>query len=240
MLINARCLHNPGNSCGNCLLRALCLPVTLQPEELQRIAQHIEPGRSIHKDEQVFSAGDPFTSIYVVKSGAIKTVSLSDQGIEQITGFFLPSETFGLDSVAFPHYGNSAVALETSAVCEIPFAKVELLCKQIPSLQRHFFDMMSREIHQDQELITLLSKHNAEERVASLLLSISRRNELRKLSPNRLRLPMSRADIGSYLGLTVETVSRVLGRLQRQGLIRVDKKELDIVDFSGLKRITCS
>ncbi len=239
MLIKARCLHNATANCSDCLLRTLCLPVALGPEEFETVVSVIEGSLSFHRDQHIYTAGDPFTSIYVVKSGAIKTLMLSDQGTEQITGFYLPAETFGMASIAFPRYNNTAVALETSAVCEIPFAKLETLNLNIPTLQRHFFDLMSREINRDQQLITLLSKHSAEERVASLLLSISARNHQRKLSSSRFRLPMSRADIGNYLGLTVETVSRILSRFQKQRLLNVDKKELEILNFDALKAITC-
>ena len=127
--------------------------------------------------------------------------------------------------------------METSAICEIPFSRLEELSLTMPSLQRHFFKLMSKEITNDQQLITLLSKNSAEERVATLLLSISSRNAKRNLSSLRFRLPMSRADIGNYLGLTVETVSRVFSRFQKQGLLEVDKKEIEIKDIDALQEL---
>ena len=142
-----------------------------------------------------------------------------------------------MDGIAHNHYTNSALAMETTAVCEIPFSNLQDLSIAIPSLQRHFFQLMSREITNDQSLITLLSKNTAEERVATLLLSISNRNMRRKLSGSRFRLPMSRADIGNYLGLTVETVSRVFSRFQKKDLLLVDKKEIEIIDFTKLRAL---
>src|SRR5690606_7522660 len=124
-----------------------------------------------------------------------------------------------------------------SSVCEIPFHRLEELSSQIPSLQRHFFQLMSREITQDHQVITLLSKSTAEERIAALLLSISSRNSRRQLSANAFRLPMSRTDIGNYLGLTIETVSRIFTRLQKQAVISVDKKEVLISDMNQLRNI---
>lgn len=238
--MNASCPRNPEARCEDCLLNSLCLPKVLQPDEIALLDNIIERGRPLHKDQYVYSAGDTFTSIYAVRSGAIKVFSVSDSGIEQVTGFFLPGEIFGMDDIGYSRYCNSAIALETSSVCEIPFTKLEALSARIPSLQRHFFQLMSHEINADHQLISLLSKSNAEQRVAALLLSISQRNGRRKLSATRFRLPMSRADIGNYLGLTVETVSRILSRFQHQGVLKVNKKELEIVDMEALKLVVCS
>src|SRR5690606_13798144 len=168
-------------------------------------------------------------------SGAIKGFAVNNQGVEQVTGFYLPGEIFGMDGIGHPNHINSAIALETSAICEIPFSRMEDLSAKIPSLQRHFFALMSREITSDQQLITMLSKNSAEERVATLLTSISARNARRNLSDSRFRLPMSRADIGNYLGLTVETVSRVFSRFQKQQVLQVDKKEIEILDLDKLR-----
>src|SRR5690606_16842630 len=137
-------------------------------------------------------------------------------------------------------HSNSAKALETAAVCEIPFEKLEWLSAKIPSLQRHFFQLMSREIQADQQLIMLLSKKSAEERIAALLISISTRHGKRGLSPLRFRLPMSRNDIGNFLGLAVETVSRVFTRLQKQEVILVDGKEVEILNMQGLCNLSSS
>ncbi|WIO75644.1 fumarate/nitrate reduction transcriptional regulator Fnr [Porticoccaceae bacterium LTM1] len=224
-------------SCGDCRMNALCLPLALQNDEIDQLDKIVQRGRPFHKDDNVYHAGTEFKSVYAVRSGCIKSFYVNDDGQEQVTGFFLPGEIFGMDGIGHNKYVNSAVALETSAVCEIPFSRLEELSSNIPSLQRHFFQLMSREITNDQQLITLLSKNSAEERVATLILSISSRNARRKLSGTQLRLPMSRADIGNYLGLTVETVSRVFSRFQKQGILDVDKKEITILDLDGLRAL---
>jgi len=218
-------------------MNALCLPIALQHHEIDKLDRIIERGRPLQKNEHIYYAGEAFKSIYAVRSGAIKGFTVNNEGVEQVTGFYLPGEIFGMDGIGHPNHINAAIALETSAICEIPFSRMEELSIQLPSLQRHFFSLMSREITNDQQLITLLSKNSAEERVATLLVSISARNARRNLSGTRFRLPMSRADIGNYLGLTVETVSRVFSRFQSQGLLEVDKKEISIVELENLKKM---
>jgi CRP/FNR family transcriptional regulator len=142
-----------------------------------------------------------------------------------------------MDGIANNTHASSAKSLETAAVCEIPFSSLEKLSAMMPNLQRHFFQLMSHEITEDQQLITLLSKNSADERVAALMLSISSRNARRKLSATQFRLPMSRVDIGNYLGLTVETVSRVFSRMQKMQVLQVDNKEIEILDIEGLRRM---
>ncbi|HAD09863.1 MAG TPA: Crp/Fnr family transcriptional regulator [Porticoccaceae bacterium] len=232
------CPHNPEVNCTDCRMNSLCLPIALELDEVERLNQIVQRGRPLQKDSHVYNVADEFSAIYAVRSGSIKTYNVSDQGAIQVTGFFLPGEIFGIDGIAHTHYVSAAVAMETSAICEIPFSRLEELSMTMPSLQRHFFKLMSKEITNDQQLITLLSKNSAEERVATLLLSISSRNAKRNLSSLRFRLPMSRADIGNYLGLTVETVSRVFSRFQKQGLLEVDKKEIEIKDIDALQELS--
>lgn len=235
--MEAKCPHDNAIHCGDCRMNALCLPIALQHHEIDKLDRIIERGRPLQKNEHIYYAGEPFKSIYAVRSGAIKGFTVNNEGVEQVTGFYLPGEIFGMDGIGHPNHINAAIALETSAICEIPFSRMEELSIQLPSLQRHFFSLMSREITSDQQLITLLSKNSAEERVATLLVSISARNARRNLSGTRFRLPMSRADIGNYLGLTVETVSRVFSRFQSQGLLEVDKKEISILELDNLKKM---
>lgn len=221
-------------SCTDCSLNPICLPVAVKEKELDELDGIIKRSRPMKKGEHLFRASDPFASIYAVRSGTIKTYSVTEDGEEQVTGFYLPGEVLGIDGISTNVHSNSAKALETAAVCEIPFDKLELLSAKIPTLQRHFFQLMSREIQADQQLIMLLSKKSAEERIAALLLSISSRHGKRGLSPSRFRLPMSRNDIGNFLGLAVETVSRVFTRLQKQEIILVDGKEVEILNMHEL------
>lgn len=234
---DVKCHHNPLVSCGDCRLNAICLPISLHVDDVDRLDEIIQRGRPLQKGDYLYRAGEPFKSVYAVRSGTVKSINITNDGQEQVTGFYLPGEILGMDGLAQNHHTNSAIALETSAICEIPFSRLEELSLQLPSLQRHFFSLMSKEITSDQQLITLLSKNSADERIASLLLSISTRNHHRHLSATAFRLPMSRADIGNYLGLTIETVSRVLSRFQKNELLAVDKKEITILDLEALKKI---
>lgn len=234
---DAQCAHDKRISCGNCRLNAICLPISLHVEDIDRLNNIVQRSKPLQKGEYLYRAHDTFDSVFAIRSGAVKAVSISDKGEEQVTGFYLPGEVVGMDGLADNTYTNSVIALETSSVCEIPFHRLEELSLQIPTLQRHFFQLMSREITQDQQVITLLSKGSAEARIASLLLSISSRNSRRNLSSNDFILPMSRTDIGNFLGLTIETVSRIFTRLQKNNLIRVDKKEIAILDMDTLRNI---
>ena len=221
-------------SCNDCSLNPSCLPVAVKSQELDSLDRIIKRSKPLKKGGHLFRASDDFRSIFAVRSGTIKTYSVTEDGEEQVTGFYLPGEILGIDGIGTNVHSNSAKALEASAVCEIPFDKLEELSVAIPSLQHHFFKLMSQEIQADQQLIMLLSKKSAEERIAALLMSISARHQKRGLSPVSFRLPMSRNDIGNFLGLAVETVSRVFTRLQKQGVIAVEGKEIEICDHKQL------
>ena len=231
------CTHDYQVNCGNCRLNAICLPLALESKDIDQLDDIIQRSKPIQKNQHLYREGDDFQSVYAVRSGTLKAYKTTDSGSEQVTGFHFPGEILGMDGISNNTHASSAKALETAAICEIPFSSLEKLSTLLPNLQRHFFQLMSREITEDQQLITLLSKNSADERIASLMLSISTRNARRKLSATHFRLPMSRVDIGNYLGLTVETVSRVFGRMQKLELLRVDNKEIEILDAAGLRDI---
>lgn len=231
------CRHDSQASCGTCRLNTLCLPLSLHLEDVDQLSRIVQRGRPLQKGEALYRAQERFTSLFAIRSGSVKASTLNEQGEEQVTGFYLPGELVGLDGIAGNRYTNTVLALETASVCEIPFDQVEELSLKIPSLQRNVFQLLSREITQDQQLIGLLSKSSAEERVATLLLSLSNRHQRRQLSPLRYNLPMSRTDIGNFLGLTIETVSRVFGRLQQQGVITVNRKEVTIQSMERLRSV---
>jgi CRP/FNR family transcriptional regulator len=213
------------------------LPIALNTAEIDQLDDIVKRGRPLNKGEHLFRQAEAFHAVLAVRSGSFKAYSTSDDGTEQVTGFYLPGEILGMDGISSLKHCSSAVALETSTVCEIPFGRLEELSSQLPSLQRRFFQIMGNEITKDQQMLTLLGKNSAEERVASLLLSISSRNHHRSLSPTRFRLSMSRAEIGNYMGLTVETVSRVFSRLQKQDIIDVENREVEILDMPRLKAV---
>lgn len=235
--ISTACAHDAQITCGSCRLSNLCLPLSLHLEDIDRLDRIIQRSKPLQRGDYLYRANDDFKALYAVRSGAVKTVTLSEKGEERITGFYLPGEVVGMEGIAHNIYANSASALETSSICEIPFARIEELSLQLPSLQRSLFQLLSREITQEQQLVTLLSKSSAEQRLAALLLSLSRRNQQRQLSANAFRLPMSRTDIGNFLGLTIETISRVINRMQNQGIVSIDKKEVHIIDPAGLKQL---
>jgi CRP/FNR family transcriptional regulator len=232
-----RCVHDYRVSCGNCRLGSLCLPLALEAEDVDQLDEIIRRGKPLHKGDHLYREADDFKAVYAVRSGSIKAYRVTDDGREQVTGFYFPGEILGMDGISKNSHACSAKALETAAVCEIPFSALSELSVKMPNLQHHFFQLMSREITEDQQLITLLSKNTAEERIAALLLSISTRNARRKLSATQFRLPMSRIDIGNYLGLTVETVSRVFTRMQKLEVLKVSNKEIEICDIQGLREI---
>ena len=224
-------------SCKDCKLSEMCLPHALDETDIQYIDSTVKRGKPLQRNDTVYQSGDPFRSIYAVRAGAFKTFHLDEDGEEHVMGFHLPGEIFGLDAIDEGTHRNTAVALDTSAVCEIPYAEIENLSHRISKLQTHMFRLLSREIRDDQILQMLLGKRTAEERIGSFLLNLSARHRQRNLSPHQLHLVMPRTDLGNYLGLAVETVSRVFTRLQDQGLLKVNGKDIEILEQSELCKV---
>lgn len=225
--LKARNQHQP--HCSNCSLAGLCLPISLEFEDVDALDQIVKRGRPLKKGDFLFRQGDAFESVFAVRTGAIKTFSLSDSGEEQITGFHLPSELVGLSGMDTETYPVSAQALESTSVCDIPFDRLEDLALQLPQLRRQLMRIMSREIRDDQQMMMLLSKKTADARIATFLVNLSARFRARGFSATNFRLSMSRNEVGNYLGLAVETVSRVFTRFQQNGLIEAEGKEVTIL-----------
>lgn len=224
-------------SCSNCNLKGLCLPISMDIGDIDRLDRIIQRSRPVQAGDHVYRSGDQFRSIYAVRSGSIKSYLVDEDGIEQVTGFYLPGEVLGFDGVGTKTHACNVVALETSAVCEIPFERVEELSLQIPTLQHNLFQLMGKQIENDHQMMLTLSKKNAEGRIATLLLSLSQRYARRNLSSSAMRLPMSRMDMGNFLGLTIETVSRTLSRLQKDDVISVDGREIVIKNRGRLDEL---
>ena len=216
--------------CKECSLSSLCLPLSLNMEDMDSLDEIVKRGRPLKKGDFLFRQGDTFNSVFAVRAGALKTFSVTDAGEEQITGFHLPSELVGLSGMDSETYPVSAQALETTSVCEIPFERLDELALQLPQLRRQLMRIMSREIRDDQQMMLLLSKKTADERIATFLVNLSARFRARGFSANQFRLAMSRNEIGNYLGLAVETVSRVFTRFQQNGLLVAEGKEVDITN----------
>jgi len=224
-------------TCSNCNLRDLCLPGTLCIEDLQRVEAIVYARRRVKRGEALFNAGDAFGAAYSIRSGFFKTMVIDDQGREQVTGFSMAGELLGMEGVGTGHYHATAVALEDSEVCVMPFSLIEEMSRQIPALQRRLHAVLAREIVRDHGVMMLLGSMRAEERLATFLLNLSMRFTRRGYSQSDFHLRMTREEIGSYLGLKLETVSRLFSRFQQDGLIEVQQKHVRILDIAGLKRI---
>jgi len=225
-------------SCHTCSLSKLCLPLAVNETDLESLEDIVQQGRIYNRGEHIFDQSTSFRSCFAVRSGAVKTSIVSEDGEEQITGFFLPGELVGLDSMSGDFYACTAKALERTSICEFPVQKLEELTSRLPDLQHHMYQLMSQEIQHSHQLTMLLSKNTAEERIAALLLSLSTRFQRRRLSGIRFSLPMARNDIANFLGLAVETVSRVFTRFQNQGLIRARGREVELLDIPALQGVS--
>jgi len=225
------------SACSKCNLRELCLPGGLSETELDQLDSLIRIRRTYRKGEHAYRAGDPFDSLFAVRSGFFKTTLLNEDGRDQVTGFHMAGELMGLDGISTDEHPCDAVALEDSEICVIPFARLEELSRETPSLQRHLHKIMSREIVSDQSVMMLLGTMRAEERLAAFLLNLSQRMTARGYSPSEFYLRMTREEIGSYLGLKLETVSRVFSRFQNDGLIAVQQKHIRILDIPKLRTV---
>ncbi|MFN4237322.1 MAG: fumarate/nitrate reduction transcriptional regulator Fnr [Vogesella sp.] len=230
-------LHTLKVSCSNCSLRELCLPVGLNRDEMAQLDAVIRQSRRLKRGEYLFRSGEGFRSLYAVRTGYFKTCVSSQDGREQVTGFHMSGELMGLDGISSNLHGCDAIALEDSEVCELPFNRMETLGRDIPSLQHHFFRLMSREIVRDQSVMLLLGNMKAEERLAAFLLNLSQRLSARGFAANDFILRMSREEIGSFLGLKLETVSRTLSKFQQQGWLAVDHKHIKLLQPEELKRL---
>jgi CRP/FNR family transcriptional regulator, anaerobic regulatory protein len=224
-------------ACRNCTLGTLCLPVGLAPEDVERLDDIVKRSRPLHRGDYLFRSGERFRSLYVVKTGSVKTYAPNEEGGEQVLGFHLPGEVICLDAIEKEVHACSAKVLETSAICEVPFARLEELSNSVPSLQHQIYRLLSKEISQDTEMLLMLGKKSADERLATFLLSMSKRLRTRGLSPTDFYLSMSRHEIGNYLGLAVETVSRLFTRFQDEGLLKVDRKHVQLLDLDVLEAV---
>ncbi len=224
-------------ACSQCNLRELCLPFGLAAHEVDRLDELVGARRKVKRQGQLYRAGDSFEAIYAIRTGSFKTDVLLEDGREQVTGFQMTGEILGLDGISGENHSCNATALEDSEVCVIPFARLEELSREVESLQRQFHKVMSREIVRDHGVMMLLGSMRAEERLAAFLLNMSQRFMARGFSAAEFHLRMTRDEIGSYLGLKLETVSRAFSKFQDEGLVSVQQKHIRILDIDGLKQL---
>ena len=224
-------------ACSNCNLRELCLPVGLSDPDLERLDELVAKRRSVTRGDALFRTGDSFQSLYAVRTGFFKTCVSSEDGRDQVTGFQMAGELLGLDGISHDRHNCDAIALEDSQVCVIPFGQLEELSRDFTPLQHQFHKIMSREIVRDHGMMLLLGSMRAEERLAAFLLNLTQRLQARGFSASSLILRMTREEIGSYLGLKLETVSRTFSKFQDDGLLYVRHRQIQVTDPVGLQKL---
>jgi CRP/FNR family transcriptional regulator, anaerobic regulatory protein len=224
-------------ACSSCNLRELCLPVGISNEQMNRLDDIVATRRTVGRGEALFRAGDSFLSLYAVRTGFFKTCVSSEDGRDQVTGFQMAGELIGLDGISTDRHTCDAVALEDSQVCVIPYQQLEDLSRELSDLQRHFHKIMSREIVRDHGVMLLLGSMRAEERLAAFLLNLTQRLRTRGFSASSLILRMTREEIGSYLGLKLETVSRAFSRFQEDGILNVKQRHIEVLDPDALQKL---
>lgn len=224
-------------SCSSCSLSQLCLPHGLNQEEFTQLDALIKHKPSIEKDQTLFRAGEPLKAIHAIRSGSFKTVVLTNSGSEQITGFYLPGELVGLDGLGEDRHKCTAIALESSTTCALEMTDLENVCCSMMGLRRQMFHLIGDEINHDHDILLALGQMKGEERLAAFLLSLSKRLEQRGFSPADFNLSMPRHDIANYLGLAVETLSRIFSRLQDEKILKTNRRYIHILNPTALRKL---
>ncbi|MFZ2219498.1 MAG: fumarate/nitrate reduction transcriptional regulator Fnr [Rhodoferax sp.] len=224
-------------ACSSCNLKELCMPLGLTPAELDRVDDVVASRRKVKRGSTLFRTGEKFTSLFAIRTGFFKTSVVSEDGKDQVTGFQMAGEILGLDGIVNDHHTCEAVALEDAEVCIMPFDRVEELSREVVSLQRHVHKIMSREIVREHGVMLLLGSMRAEERLAAFLLNLVQRLNARGFSQTELVLRMTREEIGSYLGLKLETVSRTFSKFVDDGIVEVKQRHIRILNAEMLKDI---
>ncbi len=227
-------------ACSNCNLRELCMPVGLQQKEMAKLDEIVATRRKIKRGETLFRNGEHFTSLYAIRTGFFKTCVTTEDGRDQVTGFQMAGEIIGLDGIVNDQHTCDAVALEDAEVCVMPFDRIEEISREVTALQRHVHQIMSREIVREHGVMLLLGSMRAEERLAAFLLNLVQRLHARGFSQSELVLRMTREEIGSYLGLKLETVSRTFSKFVDDGIVDVKQRHVRILDTEALRRIVNS
>lgn len=224
-------------SCANCSMQRMCMPTGLDDQDIDRIADVVEDRRRVARDDTLYKPGQQFKSLYAVRYGHLKTFQINAAGAAQITGFQMAGEMLGMEAIGAGRHSGETVALEDTEVCEIPFSRLEELLVKVPGYMRHFHRTMSQEITRDQSVMLLLGGMKAEQRFAVFLTNLAARYAARGYSPLEFGLRMSREDIGNYLGLTIESISRLITRFNKLGWVKIDKRQVTILDLETLKAI---
>ncbi|VUZ23625.1 Transcriptional activator protein Anr [uncultured Comamonas sp.] len=227
-------------TCSNCNLRELCMPIGLDAQQMQRIEEVVATRRKIKRGEMLFQNGEIFNSLYAIRTGFFKTCVATEDGRYQVTGFQMAGEIIGLDGIVQNHHTCDAIALENAEVCVMPFNRLEELSREVTALQSHVHKVMSREIVREHSVMLLLGSMRAEERLAAFILNLVQRLHSRGFSSSELILRMTREEIGSYLGLKLETVSRTFSKFVEDGIVEVKQRHIRILDQEALQRLVNS
>lgn len=224
--------------CGRCSLHALCMPAPLTPDDVDVLKRLLRRRRVVERGEMIFRTGDPCSGLYAICDGSVKTLMIGPEGRAQVVGFHFAGELLGASGVCSEQHAYDAIALERTDICEIPLGRLQELAEQSASLRRALFRFMGTAIAERQEqLLPFIGRKTAAARLAAYLLGVSDRFARRGRSPRELALMMSRTDIGNYLGLAKETVSRLFARFEEQGWIRVEGRLLVLADLNALRRV---
>ncbi|MGK0298888.1 MAG: CRP/FNR family transcriptional regulator [Gammaproteobacteria bacterium] len=226
-------------SCEKCNLNEICLPRGLGSDDIKKLEDVASQIEVLHKGDSLFNSEDEFKFLYAVRSGCIKLTTTSEDGDEQILGFYLAGEIVGLDGIEDHKHSCTAVALETTSVCAFSYSSLSEVCSHVPALNEQMFQLMGRELSHENKMLLTITKKHADARITTFLLSLSVRYKKLGYSATNFILPMSRSEIGNYLDLTFETVSRSLSKLQKKGVIQINGKEINILNLPALKDI-CS
>ena len=224
-------------ACSNCNLRELCMPLALNEEELQKLDDLVTTRRKVPRGETLYRNGERFSALYAIRTGFFKTTVAAADGRDQVTGFQMSGEVIGLDGIVSDQHTCDAVALEDAEVCIMNFDLLEDLSREITALQRHVHKVMSREIVRENEVMLFLGSMHADERLAAFLLNLVQRLHVRGFSQSELILRMTREEIGSYLGLKLETISRTFSKFVEQGIIEVKQRHVRLLNADALKLI---
>lgn len=226
--------------CAQCAVRHQCLTSHLNENELQNFEQSMVSVIKVKRGDSLFYQGDPFTTLFAVRLGVMKTSISRSNGQEQVTGFQMYGELLGLDGIESQSHSCHAVALEDAEVCAIPYMMVNNFSEEAPKLRQRLAELMSTQLAHNHRLMLLLGSMCAKERVAIFLLNMMERQRARGLSTTELMLRMTRQDIASYLGLQLETVSRKFSRMSDVGMISVNRKHIRLTDVERLQQMAAT
>ncbi len=229
--------HTMKVACSNCNLRELCMPMGLSDSELDRIDGVVAVRRKVKRGTSLFRNGEKFVNLFAIRTGFFKTCVASEDGRDQVTGFQMAGEVIGLDGIVNDVHTCDAIALEDAEVCVMPFDRIEELSREVNALQRHVHKIMSREVVRENGVMLLLGSMRAEERLAAFLLNLVQRLHARGFSQSELVLRMTREEIGSYLGLKLETVSRTFSKFVEEGIVEVKQRHVRILNADALREI---